>query len=268
MKNALIVSTIFFAVNFNLINLAALPADVSGLKQQNAPNRPTIGQRIARIFGQPGRNKIADTTGRGSGSREGCPATDEELIAIVPVSDDSSYSTFLEQTISSMPTLYFYVPFPPGLGLTAELNVDLDEETVHQNQIDLEQGPGLIPVKITTPLEDDQEYRWTFTVICSLDNASQNPYVDGWLKKQSEDSLPVTIDNTLQDEQRLQIFIENLLWFDMLQQIIELQSDPNSGIYSEAWLETLCLTALSPETVTEIVGYKAECVAISSSENL
>ena len=53
----------------------------------------------------------------------------------------------------------------------------------------------------------------------------------------------------------------------MLEQIIGFQAASNSDAYSRAWLETLCLTALSAETMTEIVGYEVECPSIPNSED-
>jgi len=192
-----------------------------------------------RLTTRPQRTQ-RPASNRGGGNREDlCRYTTEDLVAFVPAGPEQGYS-YLEQTIAEHPTFYFYVPYQPRLGLEAEFVLkDEDEEIVYRSQFPLENTPGLVSMSIPTTqsgLETGQQYRWVFSVICNPSNRSGDATVNGWVERvDSQDEF--TVDpTTLSEEERLLLYAEHLIWFDMVDTLQNLiQSNPQDTGLRMSW---------------------------------
>lgn len=242
----------------SIVLLFVLYPEITIAQQQSS--RPSASERIWSIFRQPGRNGLPSTTGRGAGSREGCPETEDDLFAIVPMADAAkNYSTFLETFTDSAPTLYFYVPYTTGLDITAEINIDFNESSIYQEQIPLQSEPGIIPVQVSADFQPGENYRWTFSIICNANNISQTLSVSGWMEKID---VPVALGNNPglpTAEALFELYLENQLWFNMVEQLYVLQELNTDPTYQSIWIDLLCHTGLSSHAVTTIIGSPHLC---------
>ncbi|MFK8184887.1 MAG: DUF928 domain-containing protein [Phormidesmis sp.] len=209
-------------------------------------------QRIwDRFVSRPSRDQRPETIGRGGANRDRCPATEQELTALVPMTDTSEV-TYLEKTTQSHPTWYFYSPYPPRLGLNAEFTlIDSEETIVYQEVLPLSdvsallaetttetKTPGIMSLKLPPDgigLAIGQRYRWIFSIICTPSNRSADAAVNGWIERISSETITTDID-ALNDSERIEFYTENFLWFDAVSELANLQ-DSNSpdSEWTQAW---------------------------------
>ncbi len=158
---------------------------------------------------------------RGGSTRDGYCSSSEELIALMP-------GTNMGLTIAEHPTFWFYVPYAETPGLEAEFSLkDKDENEVDRQIVTLKNTPGIVKVTLPatmSPLEFEKFYTWRFSVICNPDNRLDDAFVYGGIER-----VPITSELESQlpgktDRQRIDIYAENGLWFDLLTTLAELRS--------------------------------------------
>jgi len=209
-----------------------------------------------RFVNRPSRTQRPETVGRGGGNRDRCPFTDQELTALVPVSEELGLS-YVEKTTKAYPTWYFFVPYQPRLGIETEfVLIDETEKIIYQETFPLRDTPGILKFSLpveTTGLEVNQDYRWVFSVICNPRNRSGDATVNGWIERLPAETLPIGLQDT--DEINKFIFyIERLIWFDAVESLVQLRSYNFQNVeYEESW-----------ESLMEILGLESATDQINS----
>lgn len=196
--------------------------------------------------GLPGRRE-------GGGTRGGCAATDQTLLALVPA-DNFGY------TLEDYPTLYWYIPEIEAE--TAELvllNENNDE--IYQATFPLPDQAGVISVALPTqsdlpPLAVGQSYHWFFSIICDPDDRSGDLFTDGWIQRTAippDSSLAMRL-RTASPETKAAIYAEAGIWFDALETLATDRSKtPDNPQVERQWatlLESVGLTDLIDQPFT------------------
>ncbi|MFQ4144801.1 DUF928 domain-containing protein [Chlorogloeopsis sp. ULAP02] len=94
----------------------------------------------------------------------------------------------------------------------------------------------------TSPLEINQTYYWTVSIICDLTDPSPSSVitVDGWIQRVA---LSQNVTNQLQQlnsKERIPIYAEQGLWFDTLSTVAELRAcNPSDKNLSNLWINLL-----------------------------
>lgn len=216
-----------------------------------------IRRLLRRFTSRPKRNQRPETVGRGGANRDRCPYTDQELIALVPTSENTGLP-YLEKTTAAHPTWHFYVPYKPQLGRQLEfVLLDANENILYKETFPLNNTPGIISVSLPekfSGLEINQAYRWVFSVVCNLNNRSGDATVNGWLERVSSELLTPNLEMVGVQERYL-VYVESLLWFDTVNELANLrESDPKNPEVEEAWsllLNSLDLLDL-PDTISPL----------------
>lgn len=88
-------------------------------------------------------------------------------------------------TSAQSPTFSFQVPSTSAKAAVFVLQAD--RKQVYRSTVKLNQAPGIVnvhlPATAMAGLEVGKNYRWMFSLVCSADNPSKNPYIQGQLKR-------------------------------------------------------------------------------------
>lgn len=193
--------------------------------------------------GMPGRREGGGT--RGDLVFQGVPPT-----ALIPTSN-------LGITMSTHPTLYFYVPIE-----TAGLNVDLvllDSEgnTVYEIRAPLPTQEGIvsIPLPAHVNLEPERLYQWFFAVEVSADEPSSNIILNGWLRRAPENPEFVQQLATLTPQDQASAYTYAGLWYEALHSTAELRrADPGNAAIEAQWQALLEMVDLGAIATQPLLG--------------
>ncbi len=186
--------------------------------------------------GRPGHRE-------GGASRGNCPPTNLNLMALVP-------KTNLGLTVDEYPTFWFYIPYQSSSVPQAELMVlDENRRPILEKQILIQLSgiPGIISVKLPSTaksLELNQEYRWYFSLICDAENPSNNPSIDGWIKRVE---LNAASNN-------YQAYVNNGIWYNALTEVAKgRQTNPSDTAIATEWQKLLQAVGLEELTETSVI---------------
>jgi Domain of Unknown Function (DUF928) len=185
-----------------------------------------------------------------AGSRSECSPLDGPLVALVP-------PTNIGLTAAMRPTFWFYIPYKPNKRAFGKFRL-LDEA---ENIVYITDVPNNGTAEITSidlpqnlALQIGQKYRWVLSFACSSTSTQASTIVNGFIERvamapQLEQQL-----NVATSRERILIYGENGLWFDMLTALItELRNQPQSGQLAEDWEDLL----KSPEVnLSELLSKK------------
>lgn len=180
-----------------------------------------------------------------SGSREGgasrgnCPPIQPPLTALIPRIN-------MGLTTEEYPIFWFYIPYSSTDIRQAEfMLLDENKRPVIDKPIRVQLSgiPGIISVPLnstTNPLEPEQKYHWFFELVCDSKNPSNNPRVDGWIKRvQPSQELLSQLEHN-QTEQNYLVYAENGIWYDALTSLIEtIQVNPSNSTFTNDWFNLL-----------------------------
>ena len=222
-------------------------------------NYPQIGSSFQLV--QSGDNYDFDGDGRpkpgsrrGGASRGDCPPIQPPLTALIP-------ETNLGLTTKEYPTLWFYIPYNPAeIGQAELMLLDENKRPALEKPISVELSgtPGIVGVTLPStakPLEPEREYQWFFELVCDSENPSNNPRVDGWIKRvQLGQELNGQLENN-QTEPSYLAYAENGIWYDALTGLIRtLRVKPSDSTLTNSWsdfLESVGLEELRETPVTD-----------------
>ncbi len=200
----------------------------------------------------------------GAGSHGLCKITNQEkdiapLIAIMPevsvkaANKDKKY--IWGETISSNPTLWFYVAYPVNSQVEFILQDEAENE-IYKTTFTLENTQGIISLALPenqVNLETDKSYHWYLYVICNPES-SPDDFVEGWIKRTN---LTSKIQHQLESAtslERISIYAENGLWFDTLSTIDTLRKTDLNNNISAIWtnlLQQIGLDAISQKPIID-----------------
>ncbi|MFB8787780.1 MAG: DUF928 domain-containing protein [Potamolinea sp.] len=194
-----------------------------------------------RIIGAGTRN--TETSPR-NGARRGssCQFTEQPpLTALVPENG-------LGVTVSAQPTFYVYVPArsPQATPLQIEFHLkDKNDIDIYQTSFQTIGKPGIVAITLPTqagllPLEIGQDYKWTFSVGCSVNDRSTDITVGGVVRRVE---LNDTLNNQLKQASRqkqVELYAEAGIWQDALTTLIQLKREnPTDPEVISAWTKLL-----------------------------
>lgn len=236
MRMQLLKSGCTIAVIASLILLGHLDkagsAPVSADHPQDTESRQNVQpQRSGQLISQEYRNKQnspdrGQVPGRyrGTGSRDGCPAVNVPLTAIVPIWRDASQiaaPTYVGGlTASERPDFWFYVPYDLTNFKAEFILRDGAGEPIYQlassDFSPTNISPGIVRLSLpatVAPLEIGQVYQWSFRIYCNsevpilLNGGIERLPLDSALSQQLETASPL-------DKARL--YAENGFWYDAI----------------------------------------------------
>src|SRR5919199_3233516 len=150
------------------------------------------------------------------GTRGPCENTDYPFTPILPVIPKSEFSGY---TLTGHPSFWFYVPYKTSSVSSGKFSLeDEQKNTFYRTSVKLPNTPGFVSVSIPTtekPLEQNKQYRWTFTLSCASQNSSEPPKVwhTGRVQKVDMPALETQL-KTAKLEERTNLYVENSIWYD------------------------------------------------------
>lgn len=202
---------------------------------------PVLAQYTPPDRGLPGRRE-------GGGTRGGteCVVGDRTLTAFIP-------ETVFGTTTDASPKLYWYVPEINAPTLEFMLLDEAGNE-VYLAEIPSVDGPGIISLEVpaevmgdtsTSRLEENQNYRWFFSIVCNESDRSGDVYTEGWLRRVSLDPM---LDEQIKDQPAVtqsDLYAQAGIWYDAMDAIAQAQcQQPNDPTVSSQWNSILTSVGL------------------------
>ncbi len=197
------------------------------------------------------------------GSRGPCL---EQLIALVPGIEEISTvenscatpsRSLATQTVDDTPSFWFYLPALSGLmaqpavqgtvphSTTAEFVLfDQNGDILYTESIELTQTAeksGIIAVQPSEPLALNQSYRWAFSIVVNTRNPSQNPTVEGWVRRvEPSPELSRDLDQSTLVTSRIAAYANRGIWQEALTELALLRrADPDDAALLSDWHDLL-----------------------------
>ena len=179
---------------------------------------------------------------RGGATRDQCPPTGDRLVTALVPSDKPDLPNEYNPTISSRPELLFYIPFTADQARTVEfVMINENEEELYRGRVPLINTPGIIRIQLPDgfALEEDQSYRWVFSVICNPENRSGDITMNGWVRRVRPDNDLEGIESASLRDQAI-AYANERLWHETLSALAELRlQNPQDEEVLQAWKELL-----------------------------
>ncbi len=206
---------------------------------------------------------------RGGTSRDGCPALNMPLTALVPgeetLASEGRISTkfisksFLASTLTQYPTFWFYIPQSPSVVHLGEFVLQNEAgDDVYRTSLTLPQEPGAIGISLPSSqqyaLQIDKKYHWYFKVYCGDPHKTPEYFfVDGWVQRVA---LTPEIMRQLKmaKSARYVTYAANNIWYDALTNLAQLRRTGSDNIIlKQDWAELLRSVGLQDFAAMPIV---------------
>ncbi|GAB4288070.1 MAG: hypothetical protein Fur0025_22080 [Oscillatoriaceae cyanobacterium] len=209
----------------------------------------TTGDRLTFI--NPPNAKDDEPENREADNKFGgdaCETVNIPLTAIVPGEMDKSMRAF---TAQANPTLWFYVPYQEKAARLSLISKATGYRIFEENY-QLNGTPGIIGITLSDiSLEEGQDYRWVFEIICNPEDSSANMSVSGKIQRISFNQ-PANFSE-LTAEQRAFIYAKNGLWSETMNTIIQelrpLDREQSTRRLKEL-LQSVGLEKIDPEQIS------------------
>lgn len=207
---------------------------------------------------------------RGGTGRDGCPALNKPLTALVPGEETSGSDqggispkiiskSFLASTVAEYPTFWVYVPQMPVIKNFGEFVLQNEaEDDVYRTPLTLPGKPGITSISLPRSpqysLETGKKYRWYFKIYCgALQKAPEYFFVDGWVQR-------VVLTRDLESQLKMaksreyMVYATNNIWYDALTNLAELRhNDSQNAILDQHWADLLKAVGLQDLAQAAIV---------------
>ncbi|MEL6224178.1 MAG: DUF928 domain-containing protein [Cyanobacteria bacterium J06626_14] len=216
-----------------------LAMPLENLSDGTTNNQPLVFNASTDGFDGQGRPASRSS----GGSRGDCQT---QLIALVPgegtLSDDCSQPTdsLTALTTLSQPTLWFYIPEDDST-LQAELALlDDNQHAIFIATPSIPVGNGIVGVHLDYELEENQTYRWVFSVLQNT-SPSRILTVEGTVRHVMPDAeLQQQLDASSNSRDRIVQLAQAGIWHDALTELVMLrQQQPNETSVMEDWQQFL-----------------------------
>ena len=191
---------------------------------------------------------------RGGTSRNGCPAVDVPLTALVPGQETatglSSSNSFLASTVSEHPTFWLYIPKLPDILRKGEFILQTETgEDLERTQIELPSTAGAMAIALSSnaqySLVTGKKYHWYFKIYCGEPTPdSDYIFVDAWIEKVA---LSPELEIQLQILQKPDylVYSDRQIWYDSLTSLgKQIQTNPNNNELKTDWHNLLRMVEL------------------------
>ncbi|MBD2458158.1 DUF928 domain-containing protein [Nostoc sp. FACHB-87] len=238
-------SSVYFAV-LSILCLDVLPISSLNAQVKAESISKTQGWQISQAFKPPKRGDPPASAG-GSTRGSSCLKNKKQIVPLLPANK-------LGLTLAERPTLFWFVPESSVKTAKFVLLTDKDENSVYETTLTLPNKSGIISFTLpkTAPeLAVGKTYHWYLTVMCNSQDASTNPWVDGWVERtEAEASLSAALAKA-QPRKLPSIYAEAGIWYEALATSAQLRrSEPKNVRARVDWwtlLKSVNLNALASE---------------------
>ena len=142
----------------------------------------------------------------------------------------------ISKGVNEHPTFWFYVPYKTSSVSSGQFSLeDTEGNPFYQTSFKLPNTPGFVSVNIPTTektLEKNKPYNWTFTLNCASQDSTQPNFVlhRGVVQRVDRADLETQLKTATMGK-RLELYIENGIWYDAPTGLTEIRSD------RQAWLK-------------------------------
>ncbi|AFZ58024.1 DUF928 domain-containing protein [Anabaena cylindrica FACHB-243] len=221
-------SLCFLAFSFTVYSQA------SSVLAQSYPTQRTW--QISQKFKPPVDNQPNPPT-IGAATRTSSCIKDKRVITpLLPTNQ-------LGLTFNQHPTFYWSVPPTPVKTAEFTILAPGDEQIIYKTTLTLPDQPGITSFTLPTnapALQINTTYRWYLTLICDAEESSNNPYVEGFVKRTQPD---LTLSNSLAKSDLHQIptiYAEAGIWHEALTSLVQLRcTQPNDLTVKRNWRKFL-----------------------------
>lgn len=234
--------SIIFASAFTLLLVNSLSIYVVAQSAALTSQTPVKRNRVRKApklkytlppKGAPGQRADA-------GSRSGCSTLEQRrLIALVP-------PTNIGLTIATRPTFWFYIPLSStetrALGKFQLL--DEQENIIYTTNIPLNSTNDITSINLPknlAPLETGKKYQWVLSFVCDETSTEASILVNGYIERVAvTPQLQQKLNIAATPRDRILIYAENGLWFDMLTALAtERRNKPQDMQLAKDWKDLL-----------------------------
>ncbi len=224
--NILSISLLFF--------LGVFSTPIARIQAQTSIQSTQISQELGSNWNAFEIENTGNAPGRrvGAATRSICPSGRKPLTAIIPESE-------FGRTASAYPSIFLYVPSTPEK-TKMEFELQDENENLLYKQEFLSTGKeGIYRIDIpsyVTPLQEGENYLWSFSLTCSETDLAASSVVGGWINRiENSQSIQKQIQ-TISPGARLKKYTEELLWYDLMASLADLrQSEPNNPTFENRW---------------------------------
>jgi hypothetical protein len=116
---------------------------------------------------------------------------------------------------------------------------DENENLIYRQEFLSHGQDGIYRIDIpnyVTPLQEGENYLWSFSLICSETDLAGNPVVGGWINRIENSQFIQKQIQTVSPSDRPEQYTKELLWYDLMASLADLrQSDPNNPTLENKW---------------------------------
>ncbi|MDX2239216.1 MAG: DUF928 domain-containing protein [Leptolyngbyaceae cyanobacterium bins.302] len=229
-----------------MTGVALVGVPLIAIAQQYTPPRRNL----------PGRRESAKTRFLG----DTCLVGQKPLTALIP---PNNFGTTTGKTLM----LLWYVPDTKAK--TAEVRlVDQADRSLYTTTIPLDNVPGIVtvqlPDRVATQMELNKAYQWQFSLTCTPNDPSKNPFVEGVVQRiPIEPSLSRALKAASNPRDRATVYAKASVWHDAIATLATQRClNPGDATLQTSW-KTL-LQSVQLETFADAPLTK--CGAIGKGE--
>jgi hypothetical protein len=180
----------------------------------------------------------APKTTTGAATRDGSCLIDSTIpdkpIKTLPILPQSNYGL----TISSRPELPIFKAKTSAKQILLSLESE-DSKEVYQTFLPLPSEVGFVSINFPKDAPDlvaNKKYKWTMAFICGKTLKPDSPIISGWIQHIPKSQLLTTKLKSASPVDRIVIYGENGIWYDMIKELNRLQKqNPSNQTLSKAW---------------------------------
>lgn len=188
-----------------------------GPSYQAKRNRSNQNSNNQLVFNLPNRKTPGNRQGGGSRD-QGCVSSQPTLTALIP---DTNFG----YTTSPSPKLYWYVP--PTKASTAEFVLQkMGDREVFRTTLVLNKSEGIVELSLSqtgTQLEVGQDYIWSLSLQCDVDEPSGNLFVQGGIQRIALTPTQQQDWAKLSELERPRWYANAGIWFDSVESLVQLR---------------------------------------------
>ncbi|BAZ08537.1 hypothetical protein NIES4071_03420 [Calothrix sp. NIES-4071] len=170
-----------------------------------------------------------------AGSRSECSALDGRLVALVP-------PTNIGLTAAMRPTFWFYIPSKADKSALGKFQLlDDEENVVYTTNIAINTSDiTSINLPLNLSLEVGKKYQWVLSFTCNS-STQASALVYGYIERVAvDDQMQQRLNTATTERDRIIIYGENGLWFDMLTALItQIRNQPQDLQLRQDWEDLL-----------------------------
>ncbi|NER99740.1 MAG: DUF928 domain-containing protein [Symploca sp. SIO1B1] len=210
---------------------------------------------IPEVLSQDNEKDLSDRgtiSDAGTGSRDDCIITNKPLTALVPTQKSKGTPQNIGLTVSGHPTFFFYLPQTHAQIANFTIvntSANPNEEPIYHTEVPLPRTPGVISVTMPSvansqELQVDENYKWTFAIVCNEDDRAKDVFVEGVIQLVHRPDLAQQSEIATLEELPA-IYAQAGIWHETLTTLDQLRrANPNDTELAEFWANVLTSVGL------------------------